>query len=184
MNGLETLLRDPNFAQAVEDAPTLLDYANNPSLGGLARVIGLAGRVFSEKTSPTRTDDVSLGIMPGLPSPAGPATGFVRLFRGEGSPDPLGPYWKDPKMNELAGRWFTPDRNLARFFANDAPIRRLGVGRQAVVDVPEEVFKASQVAGNPALEPYAYGATEPGAVVLPPEWVARARRIFEARPAP
>lgn len=181
MGALDELLRDKNFAQGVADAPTLLNYANNPTPGGLAGVIGLAARVFAEKTAPTRDDGVSMGIMPGMPSPSGPAAGLVRLFRGEGSPDPLGPYWKDPKMNDLAGRWFTTDKDAARTFAADAPLRRLGVGRQAVVDVPEDVYRASRVAGNPALEPFAYGGKD--AVVLPPEWVARAKRIFEARPA-
>lgn len=143
MGGLADLIRGTNttgdpppgapgskdFQQAVADAPTLLDYANNPSPGGLARVMGLAARVLADKTSPTR-DDVSLGIMPGMPNPHGlPLTKVMtgdkptRVYRGTpvdyAKEDPS--RW-DPNALYGPGAYFTENPSVASGYAESKGI--------------------------------------------------------------
>lgn len=105
----------------------------------------------------------------------------TRLYRGEGRPDPEGPYWRDPKMNELAGRWFTTDKSTAQVFAGEAASRRLGPGRVVSVDVPDEVFHQGRPANNPDLVPFLYGLEEKGTSVLPREWASKARPVVKGK---
>ena len=105
---------------------------------------------------------------------ASKAPKMIRLFRGEGRMAPEGPFWRDPEMNALSGRWFTTNRETAETFAAEAKSRRLGPGRVVSVDVPEHVYEASRLDNLPKLQKFRYGLAEPGDALLPQEWVQRA----------
>jgi hypothetical protein len=122
--GVYNAMSAPEAGRAYADAPTLLDYANNPSPGGLARVIGLALGVLAEQTDPTRRppgSEVNLGIMPNLPNPKNlPLTKVMsdgkptRVFHGTGKTfDQFDPAKADPDALYGPGLYFTENPNIA-----------------------------------------------------------------------
>lgn len=116
----------------------------------------------------------SLGLRePVQPQAPGPAPGMVRLYRvGATAGSGNYPEWiKGSPTEQAMGRWFTPSRELADWYAKPGQ-----GGPQApryFVDVPQDVAAQNIAANNPEAAKFSHDPQNE--VFLPREWVAKAQ---------
>ena len=102
--------------------------------------------------------------------------GYVRLYRGEG-PVSSESIWKDPRMQEYQGRWFTTNRETAEQFARD----NAGPGRYlSYIDVPKSAYESSRAVRNPITKELSYGFEEE-TTVLSKELASKAIKLADVK---
>lgn len=155
-----------------------------PMAKGVVKKVGLAAEIQRPNLASQRG---SIGPPPegaafrgrapsggAAPPPAEPPipAGHVRLYRSEGAPQ-ADNAWRDPRMMEFRGRWFSTDRALAEDVAAGIHARP---GTLRYVDVPKAVADAAIPTKEQAQFVYG-GAGEAATRLLPPEWASKAADV-------
>ena len=104
---------------------------------------------------------------------------MTRLYRGESTQKTEVPDWlrqglKDSGASEAQGRWWTPDKKIADWYAKDAGPG----GRRVYQDVPTDVVEQSRILGKPEAR---YSLDPQNEVFLPKEYAGQGRESLLQR---